>query len=74
MRMACTQQKSTASTGAKFWDEWLDRVKADKMLHDLYKDLKRFGLGYIQKSNEEIFKPHNNVMRPVVNVIEDELD
>lgn len=67
MRKACIEQREV-----EFWDEWFERAKLS-LNYNLYHLMKINGLGFINKSNEEVYKPYIFEMKPVSLEV-DELD
>jgi hypothetical protein len=65
MRKACLEQKE-----AEFWDEWYEKAR-NNLTESLYHDMKVSGLGYILKSNEEVFKPISYDMKPISLEVDD---
>ena len=65
MRKACIEQKET-----EFWDDWY--AKAPRILnHDVFHLMKVSGLGFINRSNDELFKPNVFDMKPISQEMDD---
>ncbi len=65
MRRACIEQKE-----ADYWDEWF--AKVPKTLNDTVLHLMKVsGLGFINRSNEDVFRPDAEDMKPVSQEIDD---
>lgn len=59
MRKACIEQKEV-----QFWDDWFEKAK-NTLTYQFYHLMKISGLGFINKSNDQVFKPDLFEMRPV---------
>jgi hypothetical protein len=65
MRKGCVEQKE-----AEFWDEWFAMVP--KTLNEnLFHLMKVSGLGFIKRSNEEVFRHDVEDMKPVSQEVDD---
>jgi hypothetical protein len=66
LRFGCVEQRES-----KFWDEWLEKCPT-KIGEDTFKKLIAEGLGFINRSNEDMYKAEE--FHPVVEEEFDELD
>ena len=66
LRFGCIEQRET-----QFWDNWLETCPA-KIGEEVFKKLIAEGLGFINKSNQAVYKTEE--LHPVVEEEYDELD